>query len=162
MLRTLVSGIALCAASSAFAGSEISFEDLKSKCADLAGNPQLKPVQVQITCSELSYYWTQGQAKPSTLNNERTVGVALLMKNFGVPNKFYARDVDSTPISCPSFVKIKRMVDGVRVDLTCQDILGINDLATFCDPLVAQRAKEDPGSVIEEPTRDVITLCPNH
>lgn len=168
MLRTLVTGFAVFCAANAYAASgsqgapssSITFEDLKAKCAELQSNPQMKTIKVEVTCDELSYYWAGGKPTSGLLKNQRSIGASLRMKTFEVDHHNFPVNTPDTNIQCQTFQKIERKVHGVKTELTCDDIQAVNDLATFCEPLVSQRASQDPGAVEERATDEVINLCP--
>ena len=169
VLRTLVASIAVIASAQAFAnnsnasGSQtnISLQDLKAKCADLLANPQIKPVTVKISCNEQSTYWTPGPNKGANLPNTKQVGASVQMKGFVVPNAFFPIQANSTPIQCQTFVEMRRTVHNVDTELSCSDIAAINDLGSFCAPLVDSRVAQDPSLVEEAPTGRQQNLCPS-
>ena len=166
LLRTLLSGLCMCTAASAFAEdsngnpSSISLDTLKEKCADIIANPQMVKPKVKITCNELSTYWAPLPTKGANLPNARNVGATVQMKGFQVAQEFFPQQVGPTQIACSQYQKIQRQIHNIDVDQTCEQLAGIKDLGAFCAPIVQQRVAQDPALAEEHPTNDVISLCP--
>jgi hypothetical protein len=167
LMRTILASMFLVSAGAAFAGnndsgapSTVSLDDLKAKCKELTDNPQLKPIQVKITCNELSYYWVAGPAKAATLPNLRNVGAVVQMKGYEVPHAFFPVNTDATAMQCQTFVKNQRQVANVDVEIGCQDLASITDLGAYCAPILDARVAQDSSLVTVTPTSDVQSFCP--
>lgn len=164
-VRTIVSGILFVAASAAFGSSsgspiqDVSLDDLKAKCKELTSNPQIKPVKVRVTCSDLSHFWQAGENAQGLLSNDRKTGALVQMKGFQVPHTLFSIPVEDSPVACPTYVKMERTVSNVDVELSCPELLEIDDLGNFCAPIVDDRAAQDPGLVTVTPTKEVLTFC---
>jgi hypothetical protein len=166
LFRTILSAVALFSAASAFAGDQqgftnIGIDDLKQKCSDFLANPQMKAVDVKILCGEHSFYWAPDKSAAGVLKNTRDVTVGLQMKNYDVRDVSYPATIADTDVSCQTYVKHEHKVTGIEVDLTCDQLLQIDDLAAYCDPIVAQRVAADPSLVDDQITADVLNFCPN-
>lgn len=174
LLRTLATGIMFVLATSAFATTDesnqgqgqgqgqtkLSLDDLKAKCRDLAADPQRKPISAKITCSDLGNKWDQTQQGKGKLKNARKVGAQVSMKGWTVAQQFSNHKVKDTEIACPQYVKVEKIVDSVEQDVSCDDLLKIDDLGTFCAALVDQRVADDEGIVKYNVTNEVTSLCP--
>ena len=167
VLRTLVASICALAAAQAYAGSNaaspttISLDNLKAKCSEIAANPQMKPVSVNVVCEENQLYWTPGaESKPKELPNSKSVSVSLGMKTFQSTPVSFSYTAQGTPYSCPSFVQVERHLGPANVTLDCQQILQIQNLGDYCAPIVEQRAQQDASLVSERQLPNQISFCP--
>lgn len=163
MIRAIASGIFAFASMTAFAGGDsaanLDLQGLKDKCVELQGNQQLKPFKAQVTCREIAYIWQKGEVTPLTLKNEREVGGAVRMKNFGVPYQAGPAAIADSSASCEILHKFKRVVPAVDVELSCDELLAIEDLSTFCTPIIDARVAEDPSIVTFEKTSEIYNTC---
>ena len=163
-VRTIVSSVLFVATSAAYASStspiqDVSLDDLKAKCKELTSNPQIKPVKVRITCNEVSHFWEQGENTQGLLPNDRRVASLVQMKGFQVPPTYFTFTQEDSPIACPVYVKMERVVSNVDIELSCPELLEVDDLGNFCAPILDDRVAQDPGLVTVAPTKETATFC---
>lgn len=164
MVRSLFAGLLAVVTLPAMAAGEytrVDFDDVKRKCSEFIANDQMQPQFATISCNELSYQWRLSKPSLAALPNQRSVGARVVVKRFEVPNRFFAFEVPPTDVQCLNFVKIERKIDNVEVTLSCADLLRIEDLGQFCEPHVSSAAMEDPDLIVERPTSETISVCPN-
>lgn len=166
LIRTLVSSVLFVTASLAFADNggtirDVSLDNLKAKCKELTANPQLKPVKVKISCNEVSQFWQEAQPTQGLLKNYRKVGAQVQMKGYQVPHTFFPAPIDNAAVPCAQYVKMERTVSNVDVTVSCPELVDIDDLGTFCAPIVEDRASEDPGIVSVKSTGESLGFCPD-
>lgn len=139
--------------------SMTSLAELKAKCVELNANQQIKPFKIQVTCSQTEYVWKPVSESSVSLPNQLEVGASLRMKNFEVPYAGQLVDTAATQAACPVFQRVKNMVPAVDVELTCDEVNAVTDLATFCGPHIKDRVANDPGIVVSEATDQQYSLC---
>jgi hypothetical protein len=167
MLRTLVSGTALVLSASAYAGdndqalTSVSLDDLRAKCTEFTSNPQMKQVNVRLICGESQFFWAPHKPSSGVLKNTRNLSVGLNMKNYEVRDASFPATIADTTVQCQQFIKMERKIHGIEVDLTCEELLDIKDLAAHCDPIVQDRIAKDPTLIDESPTSEILNFCPN-
>lgn len=167
MIRAIISGFAMLCAASAYADnsgttfSSVSLDDLRAKCSEFTSNPQMKQVNVRLICGERSSYWAPHKPSSGLLKNTRNLSVGLKMKNYEVSDLSFPAHISDTNVQCQQFIKMERKVHGIEVDLSCEQLLTIDDLSGYCDPIVQDRIAKDPTLVDETPTAEVLNFCPN-
>lgn len=170
LVRMLVSGLMVFAATAAFGDNEggqeqsrygVSLDELRAKCAELTRNDQLKPIKATITCNQLQYEWVSANPSSATLPNTLNVGAAVRMKGFEVAHQFYPQDSSPTQIECQQFKKVEKKVDNIDVEIMCGELEAIQDLATYCKPIIADRVAQDPALLVVRDTAETQSLCPS-
>ncbi len=132
---------------------------LQAKCTELASNPQIQPFKPSITCNMTTFKWVPAQAGSFSLKSQKIVGASIQMKSFYVPQESQTLAAQDFVQPCGVFQKISDTVSNVDVEVTCEELGAITDLAAFCEPHVVSRIGEDPALVTSHETGEVYTLC---
>lgn len=132
---------------------------LQAKCTELASNPQIQPFKPSVTCNMTSFKWVPAQAGSFTLKSQKVIGASIQMKSFYVPQESQTLDDKDFVQPCGVFQKISDNVSNVDVEVSCEELGVITDLAAFCEPHVVRRIGEDPALVTSRETGEVYTLC---
>ena len=132
---------------------------LQSKCTELASNPLIQPFKPSVTCNMTSFKWVPAQAGSFTLKSQKIIGASIQMKSFYVPQESQTLDDKDFVQPCGVFQKISDNVSNVDVEVSCEELGAITDLAAFCEPHVLRRIGEDPALVSSHETGEVYTLC---
>lgn len=165
--RAILSSFAILCAASAYADnsgttfSSVSLDDLRAKCSEFTSNPQMKQVNVRLICGENSNYWTPHKPTSGVLKNSRSLSIGLRMKNYEVSDLAFPANIADTTVQCQQFIKMERKVHGIEVDLSCEQLLTIEDLSSYCDPIVKDRVAKDPTLIELTPTSEILNFCPN-
>ncbi len=140
-------------------GYGMTLDELKAKCVELSANQQIKPFKVQVTCSEVSKIWREGQPTQVAVDNSREVGATLRMKGFEVPYSGNTLPAGQTTANCSTLEQFQLTVPAVDIELSCDELTQINNLADFCAPHIDARVQADPGIVLSEPTGAKQNVC---
>jgi len=166
MIKRIVIASLFCMATTAAASDSnqdfttVTLDDLKAKCAEFAANDQMRPVSATISCSELRYEWQPQASEPAQLNNTRNVGATVRMKSMQVPLKLFDARINPTQIQCQGWVKVEHKVEGLDVEVACAELEKIDDLGSYCEPIIADRVADDPALQVSRNTTEVVTACP--
>jgi hypothetical protein len=165
LMRALATGVLFVMASSAYAGDQprdLTLDNLKAKCKEFIANPQMQPQSVKISCNEISQFWQEAQPTQGLLKNFKKIGAEVRLKDiYQVPHQFFTIPQEDSPVACPQYVKMERVVDKVQVTVSCNEILEINDLAAYCGPVVDEAVAADPSLATVSPTSETLGFCPS-
>ena len=139
--------------------ARVDLAELKDKCRQLSDNPQIEPFTVRVTCREKVFTWKEATPAAIELANQREVGASLAMKNFHVAYQGSAQQVPNTQANCTVLEKWERLIQGVDVELSCEQLYEIDDVAAYCAPIIDQRLAEDAGIATETRTSESYDTC---
>ena len=168
MIRVLTIGaLSLGAFGSAFAGNSdvdtvdsMDLDGLKAKCVELASDRQIKPFTTTVTCRDVRRVWEASEPTDMMLPNTRSTGGAFRMKQFAVDYTDAPVAIDHSSATCNSFTKYVYTVDGIDSPaLSCDDLLAINDVTTYCQGVIADELDRDPSIQSIVKTDETYNTC---
>ena len=168
MIRFFTIGaLSLGAFSAAFAGSSdvdtvdsMDLDGLKAKCVELAADRQIKPFTTTVTCRDVRRVWEASEPTSMMLPNSRSTGGAFRMKQFGVDYTDAPVAILPSSAVCNSFTQYVYTIDGIdSPDLSCDDLLAIDDVTTYCQGVIADELDRDPSIQSAEKTGETYNTC---
>lgn len=133
--------------------------NLKTRCSQLYGNPQIKPFKVKVSCREKSYVWKVGQPIEGYLANSREVGGSFFMKDVQIPFQASKVPVGATKVQCYNLDKWEVTVPSFDIEITCSELEQVSDVTSFCRPLIDQKLAEDSSIAIAQKTNESFNTC---
>ncbi len=164
MKITLIALATLAASSSAIAGQRLNYEQVKEACR----NPekfhnQIKPGNMEITCSDLQTRWVPVDSDSYELPRMRKVTMSMTSDKYDIPAS--GRDMAAEPQGgeCPRFKETIERVQATRAT-SCEEILDFDGSEIqFCAGLLDDIRRSNPGSIsIVDSGRNVHFCSPNN
>jgi hypothetical protein len=139
----------------------VDLSGIKSKCAELLQNEQLKPFKAVVSCKQVVTQWRPAKSQADALQvaNFKEVGASFTLKGYEVPFKSEVLDLAPTPASCSTLEQVRLTVPTVDIELSCDALDNVQSIADICEPAIAERVDADPGIQNEELTGETFNSC---
>lgn len=160
MKTFLVLGALVLGMSAQAATQRLSYDQVKEACRN-PGNfhNQIKPANMEITCSDVQTRWIPVQEGEYTLPRMRKVTMTMTSDKYDVPGA--AKDV-ATPSqggACPRFKEVIEKVQATR-STTCEEILAFNgNEIQYCTGVIDEIRGSNPGSISIVDSGRVVSVC---
>ena len=165
ILAVAVTGSAHAFAATGSKDQTLDLVGLKSKCAELQQNEQLKPFKAVVSCNQVVTEWrtsTTLQADPVSIKNTRQIGASFTLKGYEVPFEAEVADIAPAFAPCSMMEQVRRTVPAVDIELSCEALAKVQSISEFCGPAINERLQADPSIQIEELTGRTFDSCKGH
>lgn len=151
---------ALVLSSNAFASQRLSYDQVKEACKNPANfQNQIKPANMEITCSDVQTRWVAIGSGTYTLPRMRKVSMGMTSDKYEVPGA--AKDVASEQQGgeCPRFKETLERIQTTRAT-TCEEILAFNGTEIqFCTDVIDELRNSNPGAITIADSGRTVHFC---
>ncbi len=151
---------ALILCSSSFAAQKLSFEQVKEACEKPSSfQKQIKPANMEITCTDVQSRWIPTEAGNYTLPRARKVTMGMTSDKYDVPGVSRDVAIEQQGGACPRFKETIEKIQTTR-STTCEEILAYNGSEIqFCTGVIDELRNSNPGAIIITDSGRVVQIC---
>lgn len=132
---------------------------VRELCIAMLADPKARHFRVNVACKEDLLTWRHAEPQTLLLSGTEKTEVSVRIPQAAATGAFERPDQSFTA-GCPVFEQVRRQTPRIEEQISCEALLELDDVATFCREAIKNRTDADPSIVTETPTGERQDFCP--